>query len=184
MRADTSSRRGRPFTTRDGRAGVIRPARRSDAAACIAIVREATMMRPRTIMTTTDEVWGVREWRARMLGLGERGVTLVADIGGDVAGLLGAARGDRPVTAHVADLGITVAERYRGQGVGRALMEGLEDWARARGVTRLVLGVYDTNDVARRLYDSLGYEVEGVERQSVKFADATHDTIRMAKFLR
>lgn len=184
MRADTSSRRGRPFTTRDGRAGSVRAARRGDARACIDIVREATRMRPRTIMTTTEEVWGLREWRARMLGQGDRGVTLVAEVGGDIVGLLGAARGDRPVTAHVAELGITVAERARGAGVGRALMEAFEDWARAHGVTRLVLGVYDTNDTARRLYESLGYEIEGVERQSVKFPDAVHDTIRMAKFLR
>lgn len=141
-------------------------------------------MRPRTIMTMTDEVWGVREWRKRMLGQGERGITLIAEVEGVVVGLLGAVRGDRPVTAHGAEFGITVAAAYRGSGVGRAMLESLEDWARAHGVWRLVLGVFESNVEARGLYESLGYENEGVERQAVAFPDQTVDVLRMSKFLR
>jgi len=141
-------------------------------------------MQPRTIMTMTDEVWSVREWRRRMLGQQDRGITLVAEVDGRVAGLLGAVRGDRPVTAHGAEFGITVAEEYRGAGVGRAMLEALEDWARARGVWRLVLGVFENNTNARALYESLGYEVEGVERQAVAFPDVTVNVLRMSKFLR
>ncbi len=179
----TSSAAARPFTTKDGRDGLTRPAQRGDAAGCLAIVREATMMRPRTIMTTTGELWGVREWRRRMLGLGRDGITLVAEVEGVVAGLLGAARGERPVTRQDAELGITVAELYRGVGVGRALMDAFEAWARAGGVERAVLGVYDHNDFARALYESMGYQVEGVERRGVKFPEGYVDTVRMAKFL-
>ncbi|HEX9697520.1 MAG TPA: GNAT family N-acetyltransferase [Actinomycetota bacterium] len=185
MRADTSSKAPRrTFTTRDGRSGLVRPAQRSDAAACVAIVKEATTMRPRTIMTMTDEVWGVREWRKRMLGQGDRGISLVAEVDGRVVGLLGAVRGDRPVTSHGAEFGITVAAAYRGGGVGRAMLEALEDWARAHGVWRLVLGVFESNEGARGLYESLGYEAEGVERRVVAFPDGTVDVLRMSKFLR
>lgn len=182
MRAATSSP-AREFAAKDGRAGLVRPARRSDAVPCLAIVREATMMRPRSIMTTTEELWSVREWRRRMLGQGERGITLVAEVAGTVAGLLGVARGDRRVVWHVAELGITVGAAYRGIGVGRALMLGCEDWARAGGVERLELGVYEHNEHARRLYDSMGYNVEGVERANVKFPEGAVSTVRMAKFL-
>lgn len=184
MRADTSSAGlVRPFETKDGRGGVVRPARRSDAAACIAIVRQATLMRPRTIMTTTDELWDARTWRRRMLGLGDAGITLVAEVAGVVAGLCGVSRGERAAVRHAAEVGITVGERYRGAGVGRALMEAAEAWARGCGVERIELGVYESNAPARALYASLGYEVEGVDRRSVKFPEGYLDKVRMAKFL-
>ncbi|GAC1412003.1 MAG: GNAT family N-acetyltransferase [Actinomycetota bacterium] len=171
------------FVTKDGRPGVVRPAQRSDAAPCLVIVEEATRMRPRTIMTMTNELWSVREWRRRMLDQGDLGITLIAQVQDEVAGLLGAARGDRPVTRHVAELGITVAGRFRGIGVGRALMHGFELWATSLGIERAVLGVYDTNAPARALYEAMGYIVEGVERRSVKFPDGYADTVRMAKLL-
>jgi putative acetyltransferase len=113
-------------------------------------------MHPHTIMTLPHEVWGRREWRRRMLGQGDMGVTLVAEVEGRVAGLLSASRGDRPVTRHVAEFGITVGSAYRGVGVGRALIEAFEDWARRHRVDRCVLGVYATNEQARHLYESLG----------------------------
>ncbi|MHB8513433.1 MAG: GNAT family N-acetyltransferase [Actinomycetota bacterium] len=181
LRADTSSS---SFKTKDGRIGLVRPAQRGDARACLRIVLEATMMRPRTIMTMSDELWNEREWRRRMLDLGDQGITLVASIEGTVVGMLGASRGDRRVTRHVAELGITVSSDYRGIGVGRALMNAFEPWARSNGIERSVLGVYTTNDRARALYESVGYVVEGIERGSVRFPEGYADTIRMAKQLR
>jgi RimJ/RimL family protein N-acetyltransferase len=172
----------RAFTTKDGRAGLVREARPRDARACLDIVREAANERPRTILTS-DEIWSPRQWRRNRLGLGDRGVTLVAEMDGVVAGTLGVNRGDRPALRHTAEFGITVATRFRGVGFGRALLEALEDWARGVGVEKVVLGVHDHNTVARSLYESMGYEVEGVNRREAKFAEGYIDIVRMAKFL-
>lgn len=180
MQAATSSA---TFTTGDGRHGLVRPATREDATPCLAIVREATMMRPRTIMTVTEELWGVREWRKRMLSLGDSGIALIAEVEGKVVGLLGANRGDRTAVRHVAELGITVAEAYRGIGAGRALMRAFEEWSRSLGIERLVLSVYDGNEAAEGLYRSMGYEVEGRERRAVKFPEGYRDVVKMAKLL-
>jgi ribosomal protein S18 acetylase RimI-like enzyme len=57
--------------------------------------------------------------------------------------------------AHVQNLGILPA--WRGQGVGRALMEAAEAWARDHGVTRLVLNVWEFNTGALSFYETLGY---------------------------
>lgn len=171
------------FTTKDGRPGLVRDARASDARPVLAIVREATTMRPRTIMTTTDEVWTPRKWRQNMLGLGDRGASLVAEVAGEVAGIAGVLRGDRLPVRHVAELGITIGAAWRGIGVGRALMAGVERWARTAGMAKLVLGVFDGNATARALYEKLGYEVEGVERIAIRFPDATYDLIKMGKIL-
>ncbi|HEV3212959.1 MAG TPA: GNAT family N-acetyltransferase [Acidimicrobiales bacterium] len=47
----------------------------------------------------------------------------------------------------------------RGRGYGRAAMRAAEAWAVTQGATRLSLNVWGGNDVARSLYDSLGYVV-------------------------
>lgn len=58
-------------------------------------------------------------------------------------------------------LGIAVAPEARGRGVGTALMLAGEAWARAHGAERMDLGLDAANVGALRLYERLGYEVNG-----------------------
>ncbi|OGO04654.1 MAG: hypothetical protein A2Y73_01000 [Chloroflexi bacterium RBG_13_56_8] len=53
-----------------------------------------------------------------------------------------------------------VAEPYRGQGLGRRLLDTAEEWARQQGLPRISLSVGVRDNVAQRLYASLGYETE------------------------
>jgi ribosomal protein S18 acetylase RimI-like enzyme len=57
---------------------------------------------------------------------------------------------------------IRIDEAQRGRGHGRAAMRLAEDEARRRGLDRIILNVFGRNDVARRLYRSLGYEEAAV----------------------
>lgn len=52
---------------------------------------------------------------------------------------------------------IHLDEAYRGRGLGRAAMELAEVEALSRGFHRMELNVFGGNEVARRLYHSLGY---------------------------
>ncbi|KQX07902.1 MULTISPECIES: ribosomal protein S18-alanine N-acetyltransferase [unclassified Leifsonia] len=52
---------------------------------------------------------------------------------------------------------IAVVPEFRGQRLGRALMERLIDEARGRGVTEVFLEVRADNPVAQALYDTLGF---------------------------
>jgi ribosomal protein S18 acetylase RimI-like enzyme len=61
---------------------------------------------------------------------------------------------------HVADL--AVIEDARRLGVGTALMEAGEIWARERGLSALSLEVWSTNERARAFYTSLGYSAESL----------------------
>jgi GNAT superfamily N-acetyltransferase len=63
---------------------------------------------------------------------------------------------------------ITVEEKERGRGVGRAVMQALEAALVAAGVTELWLRVYDWNVAARGLYASLGFV------EVTKFANDAH----------
>ncbi len=55
-----------------------------------------------------------------------------------------------------------VSRAYRRRGVGRLLMDVAEEWARGRGLQRIALNVAAHNEAARRLYETLGYEMESV----------------------
>jgi ribosomal protein S18 acetylase RimI-like enzyme len=57
---------------------------------------------------------------------------------------------------------VHVAEPQRGRGLGKAAMLLAEDEARRRSIDRLALNVFGRNTVARRLYQSLGYEENAI----------------------
>ena len=76
-----------------------------------------------------------------------------------------------------AEIGMAVAEAWRGRGVGTALMQECVDWARERGIHKLALQVWPHNDAAIRLYEKFGFEREGIlrahyRRQNGEFWDA------------
>jgi RimJ/RimL family protein N-acetyltransferase len=65
----------------------------------------------------------------------------------------------------VAGLGMMVDARWRGQGVGGALVEGAIARARALGAHKLALQLWPHNDAARRLYRRHGFVDEGLLRR-------------------
>lgn len=52
---------------------------------------------------------------------------------------------------------LVVSESYRGRGIGHRLLLAMEDAARARGMTRMGIGVLAGSDRVHRLYRELGY---------------------------
>lgn len=62
---------------------------------------------------------------------------------------------------HVDMDNVIIDERFRGQGVGKKLMEWIENWARARGITFAVLDAYAENAPAHQFYFRQGYIIRG-----------------------
>ncbi len=60
---------------------------------------------------------------------------------------------------------ICVEEAFRGQGIGKAIMEDVHALARAFGCTDLQLGVYPQNDGALAFYQKYGFSIQSVEMQ-------------------
>lgn len=71
---------------------------------------------------------------------------------------------DRPVFGHVGSLGIGVLADYRGQGVGKALIQAALQQARIKGLTRIELTVFENNKPAIALYKKLGFVTEGIHK--------------------
>jgi len=53
---------------------------------------------------------------------------------------------------------LVVREPFRRMGIGRMLMERVHAWSRGRGLGEAELNVWEFNEGARALYESLGYE--------------------------
>lgn len=75
-----------------------------------------------------------------------------------------ASLGLEPTSYGVANLGMMVAERWRRQGVGRALMDAALAWARQAGMHKVSLEVWPHNHAARELYRRMGFAEEGYLR--------------------
>lgn len=70
---------------------------------------------------------------------------------------------------------LVVLPEYRQQGLGRALLEQAETYARARGATQLRLRALSKNQPAARLYRTLGftdYRIELVKRLPERYRNA------------
>ena len=89
--------------------------------------------------------------------------------------------GARARNRHCGEFGVSVARAFRGRGVGSALLERLLAWARASAqIERVELGVFANNTGAIRLYERLGFEVEGVRRGAIRLGDERIDLLLMA----
>lgn len=88
---------------------------------------------------------------------------LVAEVGNDIIGVAEANVSVAPEWpmvvprrwVHVRD--IVVDERFRGKGIGTALLAHIEVWARSLGIMRVELQVWEFNAGARAAYEHAGF---------------------------
>lgn len=89
---------------------------------------------------------------------------IVAESGGAVAGFIFSTTKQDYFTgadyAHIEVL--SVAEAAEGKGVGRALLQAAEAWAKERSYPHITLNVFAVNDRARAIYERNGYGQETV----------------------
>jgi ribosomal protein S18 acetylase RimI-like enzyme len=88
-----------------------------------------------------------------------------------------------PGRSHAGLLGMGVRAAYRGQGVGRSLIERALQGARELGFERIELMVRSPNLRALQLYRKVGFEEEGRKRDALRLDDGPEDEILMALHL-
>ena len=96
-------------------------------------------------------------------------VLFAADEEGTLMGLIWLAKRE-PFYVYEEELAwiynLHVAPEHRRRGVARRLLGEAEDWARLEGSRSIGLQVIDFNEPARRLYESLGYELVATHNSS------------------
>jgi len=132
----------------------FRPAARADASAIAALVTQLGYP------TAPAEM----EQRLRRLLVQPEYTIVVAELAGEIAGLAAAYLGHALEfdSAYGQLTGLVVDERWRGRGLGRLLMERMEDALRDRGATIFVLTSGYRRAEAHKFYEHIGYRATGV----------------------
>ncbi len=110
-------------------------------------------------------------------------IKLMAYVDGELAGVCDAVRDTQYRTRqnHCATMALTVAQKYRGQGVGEILLQECirEAKEKLRGVTLLHLQAYGPNLIAQSLYKKLGFIEHSRLPKGVRHKGDYHDLIGM-----
>lgn len=163
----------------------VREAIPSDSARLIAFFR--TLYSETTFMLfEPDEFTVTEEQQARRIeemSRSESGVMFVCETDDELIGVVFGNRGIARRTRHSLYVVIGVLQGWVGRGVGRALFEALEGWARSRALHRLELTVDADNRRAIALYEKCGFEREGVKRHSRKIEGRYSDELYMSKLI-
>ncbi len=106
-----------------------------------------------------------------------------AFINSGAVGFLSLERGLTRRVHHCAYLVVGVLQNESGKGIGTKLLETAELWAMENEITKLELTVMTHNHKAFGLYKKMGYEVEGIKRNSVKIDGVLYDEYYMGKIV-
>ena len=114
----------------------------------------------------------------------ETNIMLMAMDGEDIAGIATISSSHKVKARHDGGLGIVVAQRYQGQGIGTELIRRLIEWARGNGITRRIsLDTRADNVKAVELYMKLGFIVEGCRRNATLLDGKYYDIYVMGMML-
>jgi ribosomal protein S18 acetylase RimI-like enzyme len=108
---------------------------------------------------------------------------LLATLDGKLVGYTLSLIGQFKMNAHVADIGISVRNGYRGKGIGTQLLKGTLQRLTKMGVKKATLSVFSPNKDANRFYRRLGFAAEGVRKKQWMFHHEYINEVIMFKWL-
>ena len=121
-----------------------------------------------------------RGWWSNM----ENVAALIAVDGGRVAGYAGLRKFSHPRRRGNSDYVIYLHQEYHNVGLGTAMTRSIIELAREEGLHRISLGVVADNEIAIRVYEKVGFIIEGVLRDAFFGDDGRyHDEVHMGLIL-
>jgi L-amino acid N-acyltransferase YncA len=170
----------RTFIAKDGRKVVLRAVRMEDLDDLMVFINSlveegADIVRTEKV-TRNEEA----EWLEGLLARIDKGevIDCAAEVDGKV--IAHAEVGKRSgLMAHVGSFGIAIKQGYRGIGVGTQIMQTLIGDSKKAGLKILVLDVFDTNKIAKHLYEKMGFKEAGRIPKGIYKNDKYIDLIRM-----
>jgi RimJ/RimL family protein N-acetyltransferase len=174
----------RRLALRDGREVLIRRAEPDDAGALLAYLGRVggetinlTFGAEGPGLTEAEE----REYLTRVAA-SDNSLAIVATVGDEIVGSLTFDGGRRTRLRHVGEFGISVAQAYAGQGIGKALIEYMLAWAERGGVVRKInLKVRVDNAPAIGLYERMGWVTEGRTTRDTLIEGGFNDCLMMGR---
>lgn len=123
-----------------------------------------------------DEIRGLED--------NDNNTMLLALDGDEIIGIATIHSSHKIKSRHEGELGIVVAQKYQGQGIGSRMIQMLIDWCRGNGVTtRIRLDTRTDNTMAVSLYLKFGFVVEGCLRNQTLLDGKYYDLYIMGMML-
>jgi len=168
--------------TKSGEILIIREAIASDAAALIEYVNGVAG--ETDFLTVSDGDFKIsvedEEEIIKDYNNAKNKIFLIAELNGDMVGLLNVSASDKSRLKHCGDLGISVKKDHWGKGIGSSLMEAMLQWSRDTGIIRKInLNVQVDNELAISLYKKFGFEKEGLIKRDAYTDGQFHDSYFM-----
>ena len=159
-----------------------REARISDIPAITEIYNQGIEDRVATFETRRRDTAEMEEWLTER---GERYRVIIAeDEKGTVQGWASINEfHSRCCYSGVGDLSIYIHRDVRGKGLGKLLLSSLMEEARRQGFHKLVLGAFEFNEAAKKLYRTLGFRTVGTYQKQGILDDKYVDVTIMEKLL-
>jgi RimJ/RimL family protein N-acetyltransferase len=113
----------------------------------------------------------------------ERNIFLVAVVHDRIVGFSRCEGNQLIRFAHKVEFGVCVLQEFWGYGIGKNLLEQSISWADSNGIKKITLNVLETNEKAIKLYQNLGFEIEGILKNDKILSDGQYyNTIVMGRF--
>lgn len=109
--------------------------------------------------------------------------TFVAKDGATIIGYITIVTGKFKKVEQNAYIVMAVLDLHRGKGIGTALLNKAEEFARSHKMHRMELEVFESNTGAIRLYEKNGYIHEGRRREAVQTPHGYEDILWMGKII-
>ncbi len=175
------------FRLKDGRTCTLRAAQPEDAEAMLDYLRTTAGETPYLLREPEEVTMTIEAERAFLKNSLDdpRALMLTVWVDGQLAGNGSLSPvGSVSRVRHRCSLGIAFYQKYCGLGLGRIVLEALEDAARRMGFGQIELGVFSRNGRAKRLYEKMGFVCCGTTPSAVRYKDGSYDDeIMMVKRL-
>ena len=170
----------RIFIAKDGRRAVLRSIKWEDLDDAVEFINsladEGVDIYRAQRVTRNEEA----DWLGRRLARIEKGeiIDVVAEVDGKVVANSEVEK-RTGVMSHLGYLGLAIKSGYRGIGIGTAIMQALVEESRMAGLKVLFLDHYETNKVARELYEKVGFKEAGRIPKAIHRDGTYTDLVRM-----
>ncbi len=168
------------FILKDGRSATLRcadPENRADAEGLLHYLQTVTAETPYLLrtaeecqtMTVDGEVSFIRSNNDSPDSL-----MLVCIVDGKIAGNCDIRFSGMKRCHHRGNIGIAICREYWNLGIGTAMFQALETFARSRPDTRqMELDFIEGNSRARGLYEKMGFRITGIKPDAILYEDGT-----------
>lgn len=162
---------------------MIRPLNENDLDSFMRIRLNSLKNHPEAFGSAFEDGMDTEKTRRDLAAKGEQNFILGFFEDTKLVGMVGFIRRTNRKEVHKGIIwGVYIEPSYTGQGIGRRLMEAcLEKATHLPGLEFVFLGVSRTAKAAHNLYQSLGFELWGVEPEALRLGEKSVDVLHMFK---